>query len=92
INIYSQRLKCQLRMRMRIIFVYSQGFTNPDYLAIPASEVAVERLFNSGRDLLGQRRHPKCGHHEEACFVKGYVRQRRRILMYLCANIAINYE
>ena len=28
-----------------------------DYLAIPASEVAVERLFNSGRDLLGLRRH-----------------------------------
>ncbi|KAK9481458.1 hypothetical protein V1527DRAFT_479602 [Lipomyces starkeyi] len=44
-------------MRMRIIFVYSQGFTNPDYLAIPASEVAVERLFNSGTDLLGPRSH-----------------------------------
>ncbi|KAK5790595.1 hypothetical protein VI817_007882 [Penicillium citrinum] len=28
-----------------------------DYLAIPASEVAVERLFNSGRDLLGLRRY-----------------------------------
>jgi hypothetical protein len=28
-----------------------------DYLAIPASEVAVERLFNRGRDLLGLRRH-----------------------------------
>jgi hypothetical protein len=28
-----------------------------DYLAIPASEVAVERLFNTGRDLLGLRRH-----------------------------------
>jgi hypothetical protein len=27
-----------------------------DYLAIPASEVAVERLFNVGRDLLGIRR------------------------------------
>jgi hypothetical protein len=27
-----------------------------DYLAIPASEVAVERLFNIGRDLLGIRR------------------------------------
>jgi hypothetical protein len=27
------------------------------YLAIPASEVAVERLFNKGRDLLGLRRH-----------------------------------
>ncbi|KAK9320398.1 hypothetical protein V1517DRAFT_329445, partial [Lipomyces orientalis] len=33
------------------------GFTNPDHLAIPASEVAVERLFNSGTDLLGLRRH-----------------------------------
>ena len=28
-----------------------------DYLAIPAAEVAVERLFNRGRDLLGVRRH-----------------------------------
>jgi hypothetical protein len=28
-----------------------------DYLAIPASEVAVERLFNKGRDLLAVRRH-----------------------------------
>jgi hAT family C-terminal dimerisation region len=27
-----------------------------DYLAIPASEVAVERLFNRGRDVLGIRR------------------------------------
>jgi hypothetical protein len=27
-----------------------------DYLAIPASSVAVERLFNSGRDMLGVRR------------------------------------
>ena len=32
-----------------------------DYLAMPASEVAVERLFNSGRDLLGLRRHSLCG-------------------------------
>ncbi|KAK9342167.1 hypothetical protein V1522DRAFT_416993 [Lipomyces starkeyi] len=56
-NFYSQRIKCQLRMRMRIILVCSQGFTNSDYLAIPESEVAVERLFNSGTDLLGLRRH-----------------------------------
>lgn len=28
-----------------------------DYLAIPASEVPVERLFNAGRDILGVRRH-----------------------------------
>lgn len=28
-----------------------------DYLAIPASGVAVERLFNKGRDVLGIRRH-----------------------------------
>ena len=27
-----------------------------DYLAVPAVEVDVERLFNSGRDLLGLRR------------------------------------
>ena len=27
-----------------------------DYLAIPAAEVSVERLFSSGRDLLGLRR------------------------------------
>lgn len=27
-----------------------------DYLAIPASEVSVERLFNTGRDVLGVRR------------------------------------
>ena len=27
-----------------------------DYLAVPAAEVDVERLFNSGRDLLGQQR------------------------------------
>lgn len=33
------------------------GAAARDYLAIPASEVAVERLFNSGRDLLGLRRH-----------------------------------
>ncbi|KAK9325315.1 hypothetical protein V1517DRAFT_314577, partial [Lipomyces orientalis] len=46
---------CQLRMRLRIIFVYWQGFTSPDYLAILASEVAVERLFNSGTHLLGLR-------------------------------------
>ncbi|KAJ8101654.1 hypothetical protein POJ06DRAFT_247523 [Lipomyces tetrasporus] len=34
-----------------ILFIRLQpwGFTNPDYLVIPASEVAVERLFNSGR-------------------------------------------
>ncbi|KAK9320426.1 hypothetical protein V1517DRAFT_329402 [Lipomyces orientalis] len=52
-------------MRMRIIF---------DYLAIPASEVAVERLFNSGRDLLGLRRHS---------LSTDYVRHRRRFSMYL---------
>jgi hypothetical protein len=28
-----------------------------DYLAIPAAEVAVERLFSSSRDLLAIRRH-----------------------------------
>jgi len=28
-----------------------------DYLAIPGSGVAVERLFNKGRDVLGIRRH-----------------------------------
>ena len=28
-----------------------------DYLAIPAAEVAVERLFSRGRDLLVLRRH-----------------------------------
>jgi hypothetical protein len=28
-----------------------------EYLEIPASEVAVGRLFNKGRDLLGLRRH-----------------------------------
>ena len=28
-----------------------------DYLAVPASEVAVERLFSRGRDLLGVRRY-----------------------------------
>jgi hypothetical protein len=28
-----------------------------DFLAIPASEVAVERLFSKERDLLGIRRH-----------------------------------
>ncbi|KAH8799172.1 hypothetical protein F5884DRAFT_813041 [Xylogone sp. PMI_703] len=27
-----------------------------DYLAIPTSEVDVERMFNSGRDILGIRR------------------------------------
>ena len=32
-----------------------------DYLAIPASEVAVERLFNVGRDILGIRRHSIIG-------------------------------
>ena len=32
-----------------------------NYLAIPASEVAVERLFNIGRDLLGIRRHSMTG-------------------------------
>ncbi|KAK9321573.1 hypothetical protein V1517DRAFT_326032 [Lipomyces orientalis] len=42
-NVYSQRIKCQLRMRMRIILVYSQ-------------EIAVERLFNSRRHLLCLRR------------------------------------
>jgi hypothetical protein len=31
------------------------------YLAIPASEVAVERLFSAGRDLLGIRRHSMTG-------------------------------
>ncbi|KAK9251130.1 hypothetical protein V1507DRAFT_465578, partial [Lipomyces tetrasporus] len=64
------RIKCQLRMRMRIIFAYSQGFKNPnpgetaparDYIAIPASEVAVERPFNSGRDMLGLRRYSLSG-------------------------------
>ena len=28
-----------------------------DYLVIPASKVAMERLFNKGRDLLGLQRH-----------------------------------
>jgi hypothetical protein len=28
-----------------------------DFLAIPASEVAVERLFNVARDLIGVRRY-----------------------------------
>lgn len=28
-----------------------------DYLAIPASEVTIKRLFNKGRDLLGLQRH-----------------------------------
>jgi hypothetical protein len=32
-----------------------------DYLAIPASEVSVERLFSSGRDVLGVRRHSMNG-------------------------------
>jgi hAT family C-terminal dimerisation region len=32
-----------------------------DYLGIPASEVAVERLFGIGRDLLGIRRHSMNG-------------------------------
>ena len=32
-----------------------------DYLGVPASEVAVERLFNIGRDLLGIRRHSMNG-------------------------------
>jgi hypothetical protein len=32
-----------------------------DYLAIPASEVSVERLFSSGRDILGVRRHSMNG-------------------------------
>ena len=32
-----------------------------DYLAIPASEVSVERLFNSGRDVIGVRRHAMIG-------------------------------
>jgi hypothetical protein len=27
-----------------------------DYLAIPASEVLVERLFSAGRDMIGLRR------------------------------------
>jgi hypothetical protein len=29
-----------------------------DYLAIPASEVAVERVFSTARDVLGIRRFP----------------------------------
>ena len=32
-----------------------------DYLAIPASEVAMERLFHVGRDILGIRRHSIIG-------------------------------
>jgi hypothetical protein len=32
-----------------------------DFLAIPAAEVAVERLFSRGRDLLGLRRHSLSG-------------------------------
>ncbi|KAJ5894613.1 hypothetical protein N7495_006304 [Penicillium taxi] len=32
-----------------------------DYLAIPASEVSVERLFNRGRDVLAIRRHRMSG-------------------------------
>jgi hAT family C-terminal dimerisation region len=32
-----------------------------DYLAIPASEVAVERLFSTARDVLGIRRHSLTG-------------------------------
>jgi hypothetical protein len=32
-----------------------------DYLAIPTSEVDIERLFNNGRDLLGIRRFAMSG-------------------------------
>ena len=32
------------------------GAAARDYLAIPASEVSVERLFDTGRDVLGVRR------------------------------------
>jgi hypothetical protein len=28
-----------------------------DYVAIPVSEVSVERMFNTGRDILGVRRY-----------------------------------
>ncbi|KAK9324743.1 hypothetical protein V1517DRAFT_316747 [Lipomyces orientalis] len=75
-----------MRMRMQIIFVYLQGFTNSDYLAILASEVAVERPFNSGSDVLGLRRPPP----KLVLLRDIYVRQRQRFLVYLiCAN---NYE
>jgi hypothetical protein len=46
-----------------------------DYLAIPASEVAVERVFNIGRDLLGIRRNSMNG-------------DTLRILMLLDSNIS----
>jgi hypothetical protein len=46
-----------------------------DYLAIPASEVAVERVFNIGRDLLGIRRQSMSG-------------DTLRILMLLDSNIS----
>jgi hypothetical protein len=32
-----------------------------DYLAIPAAEVSVERLFSAGRDILGVRRYSMKG-------------------------------
>ncbi|KAK9324232.1 hypothetical protein V1517DRAFT_318050, partial [Lipomyces orientalis] len=60
-------------------------FTNPDYLAIPASEVAVERLVNSQRDLLGQRRHSLSADTMTKLVLLRdmQLRQQRRFLLYL---------
>ena len=55
-----------LQVRRRTGYSYGKDFIRifprtaaaaRDYLSIPASEVAVERLFNQGRDLSGLRGH-----------------------------------
>lgn len=56
------------------------GAAARDYLTIPAAEVAVERLFNRGRALLGLRRHSLNGETtEEGDGVERYILAREVI-------------
>jgi hypothetical protein len=49
-----------------------------DFLGIPAAEIDVERLFSSGRDLIGLRRYSlTAGTMRTLVFLRSYLREKQ---------------